>query len=451
MNINPAPLVGNQCAALLNNPDRGFRLEMYMDVHTGLSMWEYEKQDAIQALQAMAAQYQSDHPQLVSLHFYLSHYWNQPLSATALANVQAFFDAAADLGLRVLARFMYTYYDTYGALEQHVINATPEEPSPAQMIEHITQLSPLWHANKTRIHALQAGFIGRLGDWNDGGYAHRYRYNGTRGDYAVLRALLDNTPSAMFIQVRRPDIKNNNLDSTLRSDWRRTGYHNGWLVNDPHVYGLGGDVENSGKWRTVAADSLYAPTDVSMPWGFASGRKGNAVKAEKAATWLRVFHVTSLSLVQNYKEHGGQYDMLAWQQQPAIPEKLESLKLDVCPAWFEGVPQRTLFDYIRDFTGYYLEVVNVRTTHHEVFFKIHNYGTAPPLGITRWVVNGRYTGNMSTAMEPGKDAVVSVLLPRPGSNIPEITLAAYNAAGTPIRFANDVPLRDNGVHVFLNQ
>lgn len=110
-NYYPKQLSGDQTKTLLTNPDRGFRFEVYLDVKTGKSIYEYADQDTIVALKREASLYTNDQPRIVQVYFYLTGYQHKPLDAQAFSHMNAFFDELAKLNLKALLRFAYISED----------------------------------------------------------------------------------------------------------------------------------------------------------------------------------------------------------------------------------------------------------------------------------------------------------------------------------------------------
>lgn len=59
--IVPAALPSSDTATLLANPDRGFRLEVYLNVATGKGMYHYQDTDAHAAFEKELAFHTADH------------------------------------------------------------------------------------------------------------------------------------------------------------------------------------------------------------------------------------------------------------------------------------------------------------------------------------------------------------------------------------------------------
>jgi hypothetical protein len=77
-----------------------------------------------------------------------------PITSTYLTNMQTDFNRIRAAGAKVIVRFTYTSG-----------SATVYQPTKAKILTHIAQLAPVINANKDVIVSIQAGFIGRYGEW----------------------------------------------------------------------------------------------------------------------------------------------------------------------------------------------------------------------------------------------------------------------------------------------
>lgn len=78
-----------------------------------------------------------------------------PITSTYLSNMQTDFNRIRAAGAKVIVRFTYTSSSSF----------TVFQPTKNQIIAHITQLAPVINANKDVIVSIQAGFIGKYGEW----------------------------------------------------------------------------------------------------------------------------------------------------------------------------------------------------------------------------------------------------------------------------------------------
>lgn len=84
--------------------------------------------------------------------FYIDAFKTTPISASYLANMQTDFNTMRSAGVKCIIRFNYSDVDDI-------------EASKTQILSHIDQLKPVLQANEDVISSLEAGFIGKYGEW----------------------------------------------------------------------------------------------------------------------------------------------------------------------------------------------------------------------------------------------------------------------------------------------
>ncbi len=198
---------------------------------------------------------------------------------------QRFLDAvAADLataraaGVKLVVRFAYSPDDGRDA-------------PPARAAGHVRQLAPVLNAASDVVFALQAGFVGRWGEWY---YSDSYTSDPSRPweltdtDWArrgqVMRALLDATSPDIWLQVRYPSIVSRLVGS---ADARRVGLHNDcFLASDTDM----------GTFATAADRTWLASASATVPVGGETcGTNGTRSQWSTAATELARYHWTYLN------------------------------------------------------------------------------------------------------------------------------------------------------------
>ncbi len=433
------------------NPDRGLRMEVYMDVATRKSLFGYADVDAMQELEDEIALYGSDYPQLAQVYFYLTGYKDKDLDAVAFQNMNDYFDLLEEHNIKAVLRFAYISDDT---------QPLTQEPEDEQVVRHMEQLKGFLEERQDQITVLQAGLIGAWGEWDA---SARSRVN----EKMILDAVLDNTPNDMYIQVRYLNIKNNNLDPSDTENWNRVGYHDDFLIGDLHGWNTAGSDPNSDGWKQMTEESANLLIDGEMIWGSANDMYtgGNSIDAIKIAKRMKEHHFTSLSLTHNYKEKGGQYSMYDWQSEYINQNILDQNGLPYDEAWFtdsEGnnLP-RTMFEYLRDYLGYYLKVesagAGVSGNQVTVNLEINNYGFAAPLALDSFdivlldadgnVVDQK-SGCSMAELQPGAKNQISVTLTRPQDDLPYTVAVSLKADdGTPVRLANNLPFQNGYNHL----
>jgi len=175
-----------------------------------------------------------------------------PITSTYLTNMQTDFNRIRNAGAKVIVRFTYTSSSSY----------TVFQPTKAQILAHIAQLAPVVNANKDVIVSIQAGFIGKYGEWY---------YTGSNefgnGNYTVLTTtqwnnrkevmdrMVNSFNASIPLQLRYVFAKQKMYGNTFVG---RIGFYNDSFLG---TYGDSGTFNVSSKYGTpTAADVTYWQT-----------------------------------------------------------------------------------------------------------------------------------------------------------------------------------------------
>ncbi len=157
-------------ATSVRNPERGF--------HTYASL--------------TAPEFRITEPySLVRSYVRLDQWRTRDLPQSLLDQLDAGFSGARDRGLKVILRFSYNFGPNDGG---------GLDTSIRWVERHISQLTPVLVENADVIAVLQAGFIGRWGEWHNSTNDLTNDENRER----VTRALLAAMPESRMIQLRSP-------------------------------------------------------------------------------------------------------------------------------------------------------------------------------------------------------------------------------------------------------
>ncbi len=134
--------------------------------------------------------------------YYLEKYVTRDqIDLAVLKAVGSDLSAARAAGVKLIVRFAYT-------------DTSSRDATPARVVLHIRQLTPVLNAGADVIATLQAGFIGRWGEWyytasfaGDPGRPWMLTAADWRARQKVLDALLGGTSPSILVQVRYPSIK----------------------------------------------------------------------------------------------------------------------------------------------------------------------------------------------------------------------------------------------------
>jgi hypothetical protein len=140
-----------------------------------------------------------------------------PITSTYLKNMQTDFNRIRAAGAKVVVRFSYT-----------ANSSTVYQPTKAQILAHIRQLAPVINRNKDVIVCVQAGFIGRWGEWYYTGsteFGDAYPVSTTQWSNRkqVLDEMLLRFSSDILVQVRYLEAKQIMYGNTFVG---RIGFYN---------------------------------------------------------------------------------------------------------------------------------------------------------------------------------------------------------------------------------
>lgn len=147
----------------------------------------------------------------------------------------------------------------------------------ARIVNHIGQLGTLWTAYSDVIAVLQAGFIGRWGEWNSSSSGNLT--SGNRSN--VIDALLDAAPADLPIQLRKPVWHHDKWATALTSGgaWSGSDQSRAGIMNDSFLAGTGhGGTFYDGDGMTFASSRQYW-RDIApyVPYGGESSDLGGLV------------------------------------------------------------------------------------------------------------------------------------------------------------------------------
>ena len=339
----------------LHNPERGFRLEVALDVTEKNYVWAPDKYpDITSYLEEEAEKYASDSISLVQTYFYLTGAVGKALTADDFNTMDIFFDKLRELGMKAVLRFAY---------ETQFMGRAATGPTLDDIIRHTEQLKPFLAKNKDVIQVVQAGMIGAWGEWHSS-------FHGLERSDETKRTILQHicrmTPEGRYIQIRVPEYKN--LLDPSSDDYKRTSFHDDFIVIKKHLWD-GGMSEGTPAYEQIVRESAYLPVDGELPWGTWSMNEdpdspeaGWIIDGPQTAKRLFLQHYTSLSAIHNYKEKNtkDKYSMKYWKETPVTEAFLKENKMPVSNGYFntkdKKIAERNVFDYIRDHLGYRIEL-----------------------------------------------------------------------------------------------
>ena len=438
-------LPGTKSKELLQNPNRGFRLELTLNPSNGQII--SGGKDAISYLKEQLSYYSEEPPQLAQNYIYLTDYSGKDLDQKAFDNLQKYFDALKECKVQSMVRIAYEYDESNNTVG----------PTTDQMLRHMKQLKPFLEKNKDGIHVIQAGFIGLWGEWHHSVYPHDQK--------AVLEGIVDMAPEGKMVQVRLASYKNV-LDA---NDPRRSrvSYHDDYLVGVDHAWSTA-NPSNASEYQMMLTESANMLVDGEMPWGSDKYFNNGVIDGLQMAQHLLRFHFSTMSVVHNYKEGSmyANYNMAQWKSIQVDEAYLKSNGLRYSPAWLKDAngsnTSRSLFAYIRDYLGYYIAASNVTANVSgksvQVGVHLQNYGFSAPYGMQKIelvltdannTVIASQTACSLKDLQPDQDVNVSKTLTAPEVYAGyKVGIRFVNAAGTPAKLANDMEYI-NGINTLV--
>lgn len=387
------------------NPERGFY--RYTETRSG----SYTSLDAneLATFRNSYTAFGADYSIVSSLafrYFFLEDFTGGPISQTYLDNVRADFTAARTAGIKLIPRFAYT--DNVDGTGCGSFICPPYGDAPKSVVlNHISQLAPIFEENKDVIAAVQMGFIGTwgenyytdfFGDASGEGQGQLFDANWSDRN-EVLGALLAAVPTERMVQVRYPQQKQRYVygvnaptssapltavEAYAGTDKARLGFHNDCLLASPADFGTysnyGNDSGSGGDDTTnlkpyFANDSRYVVvggetcSDGYSPENDCAATNGQAY----GDTELRRMHYSYLNTdynqeVNNDWETGGCMDAI----KRSLGYRLE-LTSGLLPAAAQaGNPLAISLDvrnvgYAAPFNGRGLELILRETTSGEIW------------------------------------------------------------------------------------
>ncbi|MBE5787486.1 MAG: DUF4874 domain-containing protein [Clostridiales bacterium] len=449
------PLPGESFRQLLQNPNRGFRLETYLSVGSNkLTSTLYNKdgeylgaakgQDAQMYLIDRVYAYKQESPMMVQVYFYLTEYRDRDLDQVAFTNMNDYLQTCRNLGVTVSLRFSYIFTQYKEGIQDVV--------SLEQMLRHMEQLKPFIQENRDVLFCLEAGFVGPWGEW------HTYSPWVNGNEKTIINAIVNMCPEDLPIVVRNGWIR----ELVAAGNRHRVGYHDDYVLGYSHGWSVGGNW-NTKDFKQIEKNSPRVLVKGEMPWG----DEATKPDAWGVAKYMNMLHFTALSCYHNYREGGFSrtYTLSLAKQEAVTADILRQKSLAVpYDAWFQKkdgqAMNRNLFEYIRDFLGYHLQVkdaaARVNGNKVELAMVMTNYGFAAPLAmkdIEAVLVDeaGNIVARQSLCklekLQSGEAVPLQVSLDIPeGAGKLQAGIYLYDFAGKGAKLANDIPF-ENGVNI----
>ncbi len=348
----------------LRNPERGLRLETVIartedDLIKWPRKWKFQE-------------FADDGVTLTQAYCYLTQYWNKPIAREKLDALEADFAEARRCGIKFLLRFAYEN-------DAHRLS-----PNTEGILRHMAQLKPVLDRNWDVIYALQSGWVGLWGEF------HTSIQNidcDPRACAEIVRKTIELLPEDRFTMMRYPKRRRQVFQSWgfhegIASGMAfsqalpaKVGFFNDGTLADPTDGGTFADHPLAGApgnpdFDFITQDAPYMPVDGELFWNHTCDAK--YASGEKAIARFYDHHYTSFSYVHGFslldgkpaatdpENARGTIDF--WKETPVTSDTLRKQGYPVSDDYFNGVENRTAFEFIRDHLGYRLEAVDLRFT-----------------------------------------------------------------------------------------
>ena len=128
---------------------------------------------------------------IVWIYFRIDNYRDKAFDTAALNRIDAAFDAVRNANLKATVTFTYNF------------SGSGPDASLARVVEHISQLAPIFQQNSDVLFALQAGFVGAWGEW----HSSTNNLTAPENQIKIINALLNALPPDRMFQLRYPRDK----------------------------------------------------------------------------------------------------------------------------------------------------------------------------------------------------------------------------------------------------
>lgn len=373
--MNPngfCPIYAEEYSALRTNPDRGFRMEVYMMLGSHHAVFGGEDKDALDYLKEQREFYRDDTFHLAQVYVYLTEYCKKDLDEKAFSQLEEYLTELKKMGMRAVLRFAY---------EREMDRK--EGPKNSILIKHTKQIKKWLSEHKELVSetvaVIQAGMVGAWGEW----HSSKHRHNPKK----TLEAIFDMVPDYLTLQIRTETLMRKN--KALFAD-KRVGHHDDFLVGEFFKWSYMESKPGSDKYKEIIERAAHTYNDGEMPWGRDSTYNKGYIHGEKMLFMCNEQSLSSLSLTHNYKEAGGPYNMERWRGEYITPAELDEMGCTYNPNYFRDKEGnefvRTTFDFLADHLGYQISAEDFTLSETETSITLKNYGFALPYHLDNLVL-----------------------------------------------------------------
>ncbi len=352
----------------LANPDRGYHLECRYFAHNLENPFTKGQIFPNGFIDYNEEAYKSTDgsTKIVQQYIYLTGYARTEIDQQGLDNIQKIFDGLKEKGYKAILRFAYNWWGE----NQYNANWKNEEEAEEWIYKHIEQLAPILEKNTGLIATMQAGFLGRWGEWHNTSLL--MGQNAQRAKNGVVNRLLAALPEPYNIEMRYPSHKNS---LTLENEaYRNTrlGYCNDFFTAGEHALAAGNDfVPGTDDYKQVMneAPGIYISGEIPYPenseWGLT-----DLISRIGTLKILRDHHYSAFDITQNEV-----LNIASWKKNSITPSELTANNILFDESYFieDGKDvARTFYEFVRDHLGYRINVkkVELNTANGSLTYKI---------------------------------------------------------------------------------
>lgn len=359
---------GADMEALLQNPDRGFRWELWFNIQEMTEESTFEAMVGYARRQIKSSLANKDLPiKLIQSYMYIQAWKSQDISAKGLQAIEAVLKAMEELGYKALVRFVYID-------DMHKWSDIVELK---WMLRHIEQVTPSLKKYVKNIHTIEAGFIGAYAEWEltfvdpptDEVTKLKYRTDVMNKLVSTMMPALD----GIYLQARLPYYKN--LVSKTNPYYNKIGIHNDAFFGK-NSEKTGGDPQElerqlragSPGYQQVVKDAYLTPQGGELFWSESANASTVYADGLESILMMSEHRYTSFSGLHGNYEWGdrSQTTMGMWKKTGVTENWLKQAKVIGCPSFFKktdgSTQKRNAYEFIQYHLGYYIELQSVKTS-----------------------------------------------------------------------------------------
>lgn len=342
----------------LSNPDRGYHLECRYFAHNLENPFTQGEVFPAGFIGDSEETYKSTDgsTKIVQQYIYLTGYARKEIDRQGLDNIQKIFDGLKEKGYKAILRFAYNWWGE----NQYNANWQNEEEAEEWIYKHIEQLAPVLEKNAGLIAAMQAGFLGRWGEWHNTTLLQGP--DAQRAKNGVVNKLLAALPEPYNVEMRYPSHKNSlSLENEAYRN-TRLGYCNDFFTAGEHALAENNDfVPGTVDYTQVAneAPGVYISGEIPYPesseWGLTA-----LISRMGTLKILRDHHYSAFDITQNET-----LNIASWKKNNVTPRELAANNILFDESYFmeDGKSVlRTFYEFVRDHLGYRINVKKAELT-----------------------------------------------------------------------------------------